>query len=459
MPDNDERGSRGHDKTIIRPSPGGVGAPRAPESGTMPPRPAMRGPATPSPGGVRAAAPVPVHLPRAAPAAPEATVGEFVAHGANPILAAAGPLLSLGTTISASTYQADVEALRTHAVEAVRTFEVQARQGGADPDQVRIARYIVCTFVDTAVFQTPWGGHSVWGARSLLVLFEKEAQGGEKFFAILEQLCKNPDRYLDLIELQYVCLALGFQGKYRGTADGPMAVQSLQDRLYRLIRDKRPGIGALLAAHWKGLAEPRTAAWRVLPWWVVVTAAAAVLIGSLILLRVWLTDAAAPTTRLLANRGLEINYQPVTPPVTPSRLKVLLAPQEHAGELKVEEFGKRTLVTLLTPEMFRSGEARVAPGHEALFAAIGRALEEVPGRIMIIGHTDDVPVRSFHFADNTELSRARAIAVAALLRPMLSNPSRIAWSGVGSTQPRYQPPSLPENRSRNRRVEIEHFAD
>jgi type VI secretion system protein ImpK len=458
MPGNDG-GGHGRDKTIIRPTPGGAGAARPPESGVGSARSPARGPVMPSHAPARPAAPAPVHLAQGAAPASDATVEEFVAHGDNPILAAAGPLLSLGTTISASAYQADVEALRARAVEAVRTFEAQAQRAGAEPDQVRIARYIVCTFVDTAVFQTPWGGHSVWGARSLLVLFEKEAQGGEKFFAILEQLCRNPDRFLDLIELQYVCLALGFQGKYRGAADGPTTLQSLQDRLYRLIRDKRPGIGAALAAHWKGLAEPKAAAWRVLPWWVVAIAAVLVVTGTLIGLRVWLTDAAAPTARLLANRGLEIGYAPVAPPVTPNRLKVLLAPQEQAGELKVEEFGKRTLITLLAPDMFRSGEARVTPGREALFTAIGRALEEVPGRIMIIGHTDDVPVSSFRFADNTELSRARAIAVAALLKPSLSNPSRIQWSGVGSSQPRYEPPSLPENRARNRRVEIEHFAD
>ena len=78
---------------------------------------------------------------------------------------------------------------------------------------------------------------------------------------------------------------------------------------------------------------------------------------------------------------------------------------------------------------------------------------------MIIGHTDDQPLRSFRYADNMELSRARAIAVAQLIKPSLSNPSRIQWSGVGSTQPRFEPASLPENRARNRRVEIEHFTE
>jgi len=445
---NDERGGgRGRDPTIIRPSPGRarseVGSARAPA------RPAE----APSPASVRPAAPA------ATPPAHDGAVDEFVARGANPLLAAAGPLLSLGVTIGASSYQADVEGLRARAVEAVNAFETQARQGGADPDQIRIARYIVCTFVDTAVFQTPWGGYNTWGARSLLVTFEKEAQGGEKFFAILEQICKTPERYLDLIELQYVCLALGFQGRYRGQPEGRTTLQTLQERLYRLIRERRPGIDANLAAHWKGLAEPRARAWRLVPWWVVASAAALVVLGTFIFLRARLSEAAAPTAQLLANRGLDIGYAPSPAPPAPGRLKVLLAPQEQSGDLKVEEFGKRTLVTLLGADVFRSGDARVTAGHETLFVAIGRALEAVPGHIMIVGHTDDQPVRSFRYTDNIELSRSRSIAVAQLIKPELSNASRIEWSGVGSTQPRYQPASLPENRARNRRVEIELFSD
>ena len=155
MPGNDERGGgRGRDPTVLRPSPGGTAGAR-PESGAAPPRAAARAPgAAGAPAGVRPAPPVAATAPPS-----DAAVEEFVARGANPILAAAGPLLSLGVTISASAYQADVEPLRARAVEAVKTFEAQARTGASTPDQVRIARYVVCTFVDTAVFQTPWGGH------------------------------------------------------------------------------------------------------------------------------------------------------------------------------------------------------------------------------------------------------------------------------------------------------------
>jgi len=448
----DQGGGRGRNPTVVRPTPGGMAgarpAPPSPTPGVRLPEP-RRGPA------ISVSSPSSVAL----PTGPDVSVREFLARSDNPILSAAGPLLSLGVAIGTSAYQADIEALRGRAIDAVKAFEEQCRQFAVDPAHVRIARYIVCTFVDTAVFQTPWGGHHVWGSRSLLVLFEQEAAGGVKFFDMLNELSKAPDRYLDLLELQYVCLALGFMGMYREQADGLAQVQSKQDALYRLLRERRPGLGAVLALNWKGLAEPRARAFRAIPWWIALLAAVVIVLGTLILARSWLSDAAAPTGKLLATRGLLIDYQPVPAPPAPSRLKTLLAPQESAGELSVEEFGNRTVVTLRAPELFQSGSATVAPGHEALFTAIGRALEAVPGRIVIIGHTDDQPLRSFKYADNIELSRARAIAVANLIKPAISNVSRIEWSGVGSTQPRFQPPSSPENRARNRRVEIEHFAE
>jgi type VI secretion system protein ImpK len=439
MANNDNPGGgRGRDPTVIRPTPGGCPGGRS--AAFTRNQPAVRPAATLGSG-------------------PDASVEDFVAHGANPILNAAGPLLSLGVAIGASAYQADIEGLRSRAFEAVKAFEAQATRNRVAPDHVRFARYVICTFVDTAVFQTPWGGHEIWGARSLLVQFEADTRGGEKFFELLEGFCRTPDRFLDLIELQYVCLALGFQGKYRGQPDGAATVAALQDKHYRIIREKRPTLGSVLATHWQGLAEPTPKSWRLVPWWVTAVAAACILLGTLVFLREQLSAAAAEFNSLLASRsGAVINYQAVAPATTPSRLKQLLAQQEQAREVAIDELGPRTVITLTIPELFQSGSAHVAPGHDALFAEIARALERVPGHITIAGHTDDQPVRSLSY-DNDKLSELRAMTVADLIKPLLSNPSRIETVGFGSTQPRYQPASLPDNRARNRRVEIQHTAE
>jgi type VI secretion system protein ImpK len=86
---------------------------------------------------------------------------------------------------------------------------------------------------------------------------------------------------------------------------------------------------------------------------------------------------------------------------------------------------------------------------------VARALNQVPGRVMVIGHTDDQPLRSLRYANNFELSHDRAASVVSLLQRG-ANPARFASTGVGSSEPRYRPESDPENRARNRRVEIIH---
>ncbi|HLZ96921.1 MAG TPA: type IVB secretion system protein IcmH/DotU [Steroidobacteraceae bacterium] len=433
---NDNDGTP-RNKTLLRPQPGGRGSGRPSAPG-------------PSLGAMPSVAP--------APGSPTATVEEFITRGGNPLVAAAGPLLMLGAAVGSMVYQADVEGLRRKAVESVQSFELQARAAGVDPNDVTVARYVICTFLDSAIFQTPWGGQNVWGARSLLMTFHNEAHGGEKFFTILERMRQDPARYLNLLELQYICLALGFQGKYRLEPNSRAVVQMLQDDLYRLIRARNPGIGAVLSSHWQGVKEPKARAFRLVPWWVVVAGAAAILLSVLIFLRSRLSDQAAPVVAALAVRGVDTGYE-APPPPAPSRLKQLLAEQEQRGELGVEEFGARTVVTLKAPELFQSGSTQIAAGQVPLFTAIGRALEAVPGRILVVGHTDDQPLRSFRYADNFELSRERAVAVAQLLKPSLSNFSRVEWTGLGSTQPRYLPASSPENRVRNRRVEIVHTAE
>ena len=84
------------------------------------------------------------------------------------------------------------------------------------------------------------------------------------------------------------------------------------------------------------------------------------------------------------------------------------------------------------------------------------ALNKVPGRVLVRGHTDDQPLSSLRYQDNFQLSRERAVSVANLLKPSIDNPSRLEVNGAGSSEPRYTPESTPENRARNRRVEIVH---
>jgi type VI secretion system protein ImpK len=156
----------------------------------------------------------------------------------------------------------------------------------------------------------------------------------------------------------------------------------------------------------------------------------------------------------LAGTSPAVDYPAPAVAARANRLKELLAPEESAGKLTVEDFGGKTVVTLTAPELFKSGSARVNPDLYMTLRAVALALNQVPGRVVIVGHTDDQPVHSIRFADNFALSRERAVAVADVLKPALATPGRMEWQGAGSTQPRYKPVDTAQNRARNRRVEL-----
>jgi type VI secretion system protein ImpK len=286
------------------------------------------------------------------------------------------------------------------------------------------------------------------------VLFHKEVGGGEKFFEILERLRANPSRYIDLIELVYVCLALGYEGKYRHDPSGQARLAELQHDLYRLVRDQRESPDEDLSPHWKGVEDRRNPIVRYVPWWMVAAAGLVILTGTFVTLHAKLGAQAQPIKAALAGSAVTVDYPAPAAAARPNRLKQLLAPEESAGRLTVEEFGGKTVVTLTAPELFRSGSARVNPDLYQTLRAVALALNQVPGRVVIVGHTDDQPVHSLRFADNFDLSRERAVAVADLLKTAIATPGRLEWQGAGSTQPRYKPVDTAQNRARNRRVEI-----
>jgi type VI secretion system protein ImpK len=124
--------------------------------------------------------------------------------------------------------------------------------------------------------------------------------------------------------------------------------------------------------------------------------------------------------------------------------------------MKVDEQGGRTQVTLLAPDLFASGSATVNPAHYQTLQHLAAALNRVPGRVLVEGHTDDQPIHSLVYPDNFELSRQRAISVLKILELGVENRARMTSTGLGSTKPLVAG-SDPASRARNRRVEIIHI--
>jgi len=85
---------------------------------------------------------------------------------------------------------------------------------------------------------------------------------------------------------------------------------------------------------------------------------------------------------------------------------------------------------------------------------IAEAIEKSENAILIVGHTDDVPIQSESYASNWELSIYRGLTVLEyFIEEKKLPPYRFSVGGSGSTRPLY-PNDSEKNRASNRRVEI-----
>ena len=119
------------------------------------------------------------------------------------------------------------------------TFDRGVLRGEARPQEVVGARYVLCSLVDETVLSTPWGAQSPWAAKTMLSVFHRETWGGEKVFVILDRIKAKPARYLHLLELVDVCLALGFRGRYEVLDNGLFQLEDLRGEVWRLVQAQR----------------------------------------------------------------------------------------------------------------------------------------------------------------------------------------------------------------------------
>jgi type VI secretion system protein ImpK len=407
----------------------------------------------PTPGGRRpppaAAAPAPVSQPQHQPAA------GLAGRGLNALVRAANPLLDLVVPLRTMAQPPDLQQLRERLALALKTFESDARQAGVDSEAIAAARYVLCTLLDETIASTAWGS-GVWGTRSLLVAFHNEAFGGEKVFLILQRLTQDVAAHIDLLELIYLCLALGLEGRYRLLSGGHDQLATLRERLLQLIKQQRGGYESDLSPGWRGESVQAASHARV-PVWVIAAALGVLLLAAQIAASMLLNRASDPVFAHLARiRVAQAAALPTAPPATPApaRLAGFLAPEVEQGLVSVVDTAERSVVTLRGDGMFGSGSAEVQDKLAPLLARIGDALKTTPGKVIVVGHTDSTrPVLSARYPSNYDLSKARAGGVMQALAGRAGPAQRYSAEGRGDTEP-LAANDTPASRARNRRVDI-----
>jgi chemotaxis protein MotB len=164
----------------------------------------------------------------------------------------------------------------------------------------------------------------------------------------------------------------------------------------------------------------------------------------------------------LSPKTVETTKAPAEAPQTPAAainaatmLRNQFAFEIEQGWLVVNQTDSTLLLRFGAGDAFDLGSDHLTPLTRALIDTLAHTLRDGDARMIVAGHTDDLPISTERFRDNWDLSSARAVSV---IRELINrhgvDPNRLEAKGYADTRPLVVNDS-PANRARNRRIEIE----
>lgn len=411
--------------------------------------------------------------------------------GLNSLIAMANPILSAVPQIRRTLRHPDPAALRADLRDQIESLQTSASFAEVSDAAVQAAVYALCALLDESAAATPWGGS--WIDNGLLKDLCGEGGGGEGFFTRLDAITggQDPDDTdnADLLEFYDVCLALGFEGRYRTAEGGRQALNEIRKGLYAIASRRRPRPEGL-SGHWRSATAeavaapalemaanvskrisaqqaaaasedqtlppvrpgflsriPRRAAWSALAG--IVGATIAFYMLALRLLDDETRAALSPSSRSRA--VAERTAPPAAPAPAPPAASAALAKALEGEAVTLTQDAGRIALALRHERQFAPGGTQPVPQLRPLIQKIAAALDGIPGAIVVTGHADASPTQ--RYASNLNLSTARAQTVMRMMAPKLGDAKRLSAEGKGESEP-LAANDTDANRAKNRRVVI-----
>lgn len=398
------------------------------------------------------------------------------------LVRSAAPLLNLSHAIRHTVEQPDIEELRRVAIDAVNRYERDLAGARIAPERARAAHYIVCATLDDVVLSKPWGVAAGWARSGLVSTFHMDVTGGERVFDLLDHFQQSPGSSKDILLLIYLCLSLAFEGRMRISPRGNLELGRVRDSLYKTLLGQYGIFERELSPHWKGISarhkplKTTTALWTVLSILVLLfglgyifftfslNAVSDGTLGRLATLppngavSVAMTTPPEPPPQKKPEPAEEVAVAPppkVVEPPKPTPLQnfmTFLQPEVDKKLVSLSDANGRLRIRINNSGLFEVGSAEVSDNFRGLLERIGSALAAEQFRAVVVGYTDNTPIRTVQFPSNWHLSEARAKAVGEILSAY-TGPEAILTEGRADSDP-IAPNTTPEGREMNRRTEI-----
>lgn len=211
----------------------------------------------------------------------ETQLDDFTVHalGINPVFEKGSKIIAAIMQLRDNPENIDIDVTHETLHAEMLVFEKGMEFLDYNQSKILAMRYCLCAVIDEFTLRTLAGGQSNWSSRSLLNTFYNETWGGEKFFLILERLENEPKDNLHLLEVLYICLRLGFEGRYRVKDDGREELASITDNLYHTIRRERGDFERELSPAWRGMQAGQHRLKRRIPIWFLILCIIGILTG------------------------------------------------------------------------------------------------------------------------------------------------------------------------------------
>ena len=142
---------------------------------------------------------------------------------------------------------ADPAALRGRALDLRREIEDRGREAGFPATDIEAANFALVALLDETVLRTRGAAHDAWLMKPLQLELYGQTVAGEEFFDRLEALRRERSTRIEALEVFFVCLALGFGGRYN--LAGPEKLAEVLDEVGRDIAAVRGPAPRVLSPH------------------------------------------------------------------------------------------------------------------------------------------------------------------------------------------------------------------
>lgn len=182
----------------------------------------------------------------------------------NDLIAFAGPVFDLILRLKAGIVAPSNE-LRPKIAALLDDFERRGERYRFSSKIIQVSKFALAAFVDETVLSNNFNLKEEWEKNPLQLEYFGEHLAGNKFFEKLAAMIKQVDVTADAVEIYYVCMLLGFKGRY-AVYEKERLLQIMQETANALVKAGkiRP---VELSPHWLANDQPEPPQPRKMPTW------------------------------------------------------------------------------------------------------------------------------------------------------------------------------------------------